>query len=331
VPVNVAHATPYSTPNNPELVAGAKKVEYQIASVVLNAASQPTVKFRVLVDGAPLNLKSLPANGIAIGASNLKLAWSKPMAAPLSTANGPAMAAPLDWNNLGSTAGRTYWNNDVTMNLRAYDQPMTVSFATGTPAVLNAALIASLTGLVVSNSNGQVVVDVQGVGYLVHSTSATVGSISQGDSVNFHTSLVVREDAWTLFGFETRQELEVFELLRSVNGVGPKSALSILNQLSVEQIAQAVAEESDESFKAVSGIGSKTAKLITVTLAGKFVSSGSNTSSASGSESAVSALVGLGWSERQAREALQQVGSKDFSDKQLLKAALQVLSKARKG
>jgi Holliday junction DNA helicase RuvA len=192
-------------------------------------------------------------------------------------------------------------------------------------------VIASLTGLVLSSSNGQIVIDVQGVGYLVHSTSQTVGSISQGDSVSFHTSLVVREDAWTLFGFETRQELEVFELLRSVNGVGPKSALSILNQLSVEQIAQAVAEESDESFKAVSGIGSKTAKLITVTLAGKFVSSGSNTSSASGSESAVSALVGLGWSERQAREALQQVGSKDFSDKQLLKAALQILSKARKG
>ena len=190
-------------------------------------------------------------------------------------------------------------------------------------------MIASLTGLVVSNSNGQIVVDVQGVGYLVHSTSSTVGSISQGDSVSFHTSLVVREDAWTLFGFETRQELEVFELLRSVNGVGPKSALSILNQLSVEQIAQAVAEESDESFKAVSGIGSKTAKLITITLAGKFASAGSNTSATS--ESAVSALVGLGWSERQAREALQQVGSKDFSDKQLLKAALQVLSKARKG
>jgi holliday junction DNA helicase RuvA len=192
-------------------------------------------------------------------------------------------------------------------------------------------VIASLTGLVVSNSNGQIVVDVQGVGYLLHSTSSTVGSISQGDSVSFHTSLVVREDAWTLFGFETRQELEVFELLRSVNGVGPKSALSILNQLSVEQIAQAVEEESDESFKAVSGIGSKTAKLITVTLAGKFVNSGSNTSAASGSESAVSALVGLGWSERQARDALQQVGSKDLSDKQLLKAALQVLSKARKG
>jgi Holliday junction DNA helicase RuvA len=192
-------------------------------------------------------------------------------------------------------------------------------------------VIASLTGLVLSSSNGQIVIDVQGVGYLVHSTAQTVGSISQGDSVSFHTSLVVREDAWTLFGFRDKQELEVFELLRSVNGVGPKSALSILNQLSVEQIAQAVSEESDESFKAVSGIGSKTAKLITLTLAGKLVAKGSKGASSSTHESAVNALVGLGWSERQSRDVLQQVGTKDMSDKQLLKAALQVLSKARKG
>ena len=192
-------------------------------------------------------------------------------------------------------------------------------------------MIASLTGLVLSSSNGQIVIDVKGVGYLVHSRAQTVASISQGDSVSFHTSLVVREDAWTLFGFENRQELEVFELLRSVNGVGPKSALSILNQMSVEQIAQAVSDESDESFKAVSGIGSKTAKLITLTLAGKLMGSGSKSAALTISESAVSALIGLGWSERQSRDALQQVASKDFSDKQLLKAALQVLSKARKG
>jgi holliday junction DNA helicase RuvA len=192
-------------------------------------------------------------------------------------------------------------------------------------------VIASLTGLVLSSSNGQIVIDVQGVGYLVYVTAQTVGSISEGESVSFHTSLVVREDAWTLFGFRDKQELDVFELLRSVNGVGPKSALSILNQLSVEQIAQAVSEESDESFKAVSGIGSKTAKLITLTLAGKLVAKGPKSASSSTNESAVSALVGLGWSERQSRDVLQQVGSKDMSAKQLLKAALLVLSKARKG
>jgi Holliday junction DNA helicase RuvA len=192
-------------------------------------------------------------------------------------------------------------------------------------------VIASLTGLVLSCSNGQIVLDVHGVGYLVNVTAQTAGSVTEGNNVSFNTSLVVREDNWTLFGFETRQELEVFELLRSVSGVGPKSALSILSQLSVEQISQAVSDDSDESFKAVPGIGSKTAKLITLTLAGKIVGSGSISNTAKFSESAVGALVGLGWSDRQAREALQQVLTSEMSDKQLLKAALQVLSKARKG
>lgn len=191
-------------------------------------------------------------------------------------------------------------------------------------------MIASLTGLVLSSSNGQVVIDVTGVGYLVHTTSSTVASLSEGQKTSFHTSLVVREDAFTLFGFVSRSELEVFELLRSVNGVGPKSALSILNQMSVEQITQAVAEESDAAFKAVSGVGAKTAKLITLSLSGKMFASATNGAPASQSEKAVYALVGLGWSERQARDAVHQVGNPGMTDKDLLKNALKTLSKAKK-
>jgi Holliday junction DNA helicase RuvA len=174
------------------------------------------------------------------------------------------------------------------------------------------------------------VIDVAGVGYLVHTTSSTVGSVSEGDRASFHTSLVVREDAFTLFGFVSKSELEVFEWLRSVNGVGPKSALSILNQMSVEQIAQAVAEESDASFKAVSGIGAKTAKLITLTLSGKMSAPSSRGAPSNQIETAVNALVGLGWSERQARDAVHEVGNPGMTDKELLKAALRNLSKARK-
>jgi len=191
-------------------------------------------------------------------------------------------------------------------------------------------VIASLTGIVLSSSNGQIVIDVAGVGYLVHGTTSTVGSVSEGRNITFHTSLVVREDAFTLFGFVSKSELDVFELLRSVNGVGPKSALSILNQMSVEQIAQAVAEESDAAFKAVSGVGAKTAKLITLTLSGKMSPPSSQGAPSSQSEKAVNALVGLGWSERQARDAAHEVGNPGMTDKELLKAALKTLSKARK-
>lgn len=149
VAVNVVHATPYSTPNNPELYRDlnnasivAKKVEYQIASVTVDSATnRPAVKFRVLVDGTPLNLKTLPSGGISIGGLNMKLAWAAPMGAPTSEANGPAIPQPVDWNNFGTTSGRQYWNNAVSLGtgFSAYDQPTTVNFST-------AGVIASLTG-----------------------------------------------------------------------------------------------------------------------------------------------------------------------------------------
>jgi holliday junction DNA helicase RuvA len=190
-------------------------------------------------------------------------------------------------------------------------------------------VIASLTGEVLSSSSGQVVLDVGGVGYLVHSTSSVSASLSIGQKVRFHTSLVVREDSLTIFGFLDSGQLEVFELLLSVNGVGPKSALAILAELSVDQISQAVTSETDQVFKAVSGIGPKTAKLIVLTLAGK-VTSGHVENLSPNSEIAVAGLIGLGWSERQARDAVASVASAEMTDRELLKAALQILSKVRK-
>lgn len=191
-------------------------------------------------------------------------------------------------------------------------------------------MIASLTGLVQKCSTGQVVIDVAGVGYLVNTTTKTIASISVGEKQTFFTSLVVREDAFTLFGFLENSELEVFELLRSVNGVGPKSALAILSELTVEQISNAVATESDQTFKAVSGIGAKTAKLITLTLAGKLSASADSNSALPVSEQAVSALVGLGWSERASRQALLESALPGMTNEELLKASLKNLAKARK-
>jgi len=137
LPVPAAHATPFPSPNNPELTPGAAKVEYQIASMTVDAATGlPTVKFRILVDGTPLNLKALPA-GITLTGVNMRLAWSAPMPAPQDAANGPAIAKPLDFNNFGG-GGRSYWNDKVNMNLLAYDQPPS--------ATLNSALVATFTG-----------------------------------------------------------------------------------------------------------------------------------------------------------------------------------------
>lgn len=191
-------------------------------------------------------------------------------------------------------------------------------------------MIASLTGKILSSSNGQVVIDVQGVGYLVNTTSQASKSLEIGNTSTLFTNLVVREDSMTLFGFLQSSELEIFELLLSVNGVGPKSALAILSQLSVDQISAAVFSENDATFKSVSGIGAKTAKLIVLTLSGKLGTKDQIIQSGAHSEKAVAGLIGLGWSEKQSREAVGLVNQTDLSEKQVLKAALQILSKVRK-
>lgn len=192
-------------------------------------------------------------------------------------------------------------------------------------------MIASLRGQVISNSSSQLVVEVAGVGYLVHVSSQTARELPVSESAFLHTALIVREDAFTLFGFLTADELELFDLLRSVTGVGPKSALAIMSQLTADQVRAAVSSENDSVFKAVSGIGPKTAKLITVTLAGKLkgdsLSSNTAPSTAKSADlsNVIAAIQGLGWSERQAVEAVREVASELKSGEStdvLLRAAL---------
>jgi Holliday junction DNA helicase RuvA len=175
-------------------------------------------------------------------------------------------------------------------------------------------VIASIRGTLTTKTNGQLVVDVNGVGYLLNVTGSTASKLSIGEQVSLFTAMVVREDAMTLFGFLTSLEQELFDLLRSATGVGPKSALAILGALSTAEIASAVALDNDAAFKAVSGIGPKTAKLITVTLAGKLshlvlTSSAESTPKEADYGSVVEALVSLGWPERAAQDAVREVSA----------------------
>ena len=197
-------------------------------------------------------------------------------------------------------------------------------------------MIASLSGTVAAVRDQTCIVDVSGVGYLVHITSEHKRTLSVGERNVFFTSLVVREDSMTLFGFESPESTEIFEVLLSVSGVGPRSALAILSELSPAEILTAVVDENDAAFKKVSGIGPKTAKLIIVQLAGK-ISSLAHSSHASASphpsteaETVVlNALVGLGWNEKIAQEALQTLSSTSVdrtASSVLLKEALALLA-----
>ena len=172
-------------------------------------------------------------------------------------------------------------------------------------------MISSLRGRVLTTAGNSVVIEVGGVGFHVNTTPALALASREGHELAVHTSLIVREDALTLFGFVTRAELDVFELLIGVTGVGPKSALGVLSALSPEQVAAAVQGDDDAVFRRVSGIGPKTAKLITVSLAGKLVATASSpapTTVVTGgvAESVLAALTGLGWSERVAAGAVEE-------------------------
>lgn len=202
-------------------------------------------------------------------------------------------------------------------------------------------MISSVRGTAVHIDADSVVVEVGGVGLHVAVTPQIARATHLGEPVTLHTTLIVREDSLSLFGFESRDELAVFTLLLGVTGVGPKSALGVLATLSVAQIADAVSADDDAPFRRVSGIGPKTAKLIVLQLAGKIVST---RPAASGPDAAgtpavpaqvVQALVGLGWSERIAVDAVETVAS-DAGDSDrtsvpaLLRLTLAALGPARK-
>ncbi|RZI93753.1 MAG: Holliday junction branch migration protein RuvA [Microbacterium sp.] len=203
-------------------------------------------------------------------------------------------------------------------------------------------MISSLRGRVLHLDAEGVVIDVGGVGFAVAVTPQLAREFHVGDDIVLHTTLIVREDALSLYGFREREELVVFTQLLGVSGVGPKSALGVLASLSVDQIADAVTMEDDAPFRRVSGIGPKTAKLIVVQLAGKLHARAVATGAAGRSSATptvvagqvVAALVALGWNERVSADAVAAVSAEAGTEDRasvpvLLKQALAHLGPAR--
>jgi Holliday junction DNA helicase RuvA len=202
-------------------------------------------------------------------------------------------------------------------------------------------VISSVRGLVLSALGTTVVVEVGGVGLAVQVTPSTALSVRVGQEARLVTTLIVREDSLTLYGFASADELAVFDLLVGVTGVGPKSALGVLAVLSPDQVAHAVNAEDDAVFRKVSGIGPKTAKLIVVSLAGKLApvrasAAPAGASAATGTAATVqAALIGLGWSEKVAADAVEQTLAEavdaDLAVATVLRLALGRLGPARAG
>lgn len=171
-----------------------------------------------------------------------------------------------------------------------------------------------------------------GVGYKVFATLDTLTKVHEGAKATFWIHSVIREDAFDLYGFPTKEYLDFFELLITISGIGPKSALGILNAASVASIKDAVNSGETAYLTKISGIGKKVAEKIILELKGKVEPSDGATSLQSGDVDAVEALKSLGYTHKEARDALEEISSgsktKDLKDTgEKVKAALRLLGK----
>jgi Holliday junction DNA helicase RuvA len=171
-------------------------------------------------------------------------------------------------------------------------------------------MIASISGKVIHKTNDALVVEVGGVGLLVYTPAPARDRLRPGDVVFLHTTLVVRQDALSLYGFETEEGREYFDLLLSVDGIGPKSALSILSYMAPDAIRRAVFNEQAEIFTRVPGVGKRTAQKILLYLQDRIkkVDGIESITAMSDVEGEVlAALTSLGYSVVEAQAALQAI------------------------
>jgi len=177
-------------------------------------------------------------------------------------------------------------------------------------------MIASIKGEVLSTSESDLVIQVSGIGIRVLAPKETCMSAQLGEFVNLSTSLIVREESLTLYGFENKEQRDFFNILLSVNGVGPRTALSIISTLSLETIITAIINNHEEIFCQVPGIGKKSAQKIVILLRDKvesLISSQQYLESKDTNSDVLDALINLGYSVVEAQVAIQSI-PKDTED-----------------
>lgn len=190
-------------------------------------------------------------------------------------------------------------------------------------------MLSFISGTVHTVSAQRVVIDAQGIGYEIHITPGALGLCSVGSFVQMPVLLIVREESMTLFGFSDAEERNFFQTLMSVSGVGPKLALTIVSSLSQKSFSAAIAQKDEATLVRIPGVGKKSAARLIVELDGKFEKVAGMQGLA---EDILDALIALGWSEREARAALEKVNEThaeaDITLK--LRSALEVLNKVNR-
>ena len=188
-------------------------------------------------------------------------------------------------------------------------------------------MIATLNGKVLQKRSQTIILDVAGVGYHVRLSDSILAELSIGDNFFCYTYLSIRETEWTLFGFKATEEIELFELLLSVQKVGPKAALAALSAMEPHALAGAIASEQPEMLTSIPGIGKKTAHRIVLDLKGKVDDyvTGAVVTSRPNDADAIETLVALGYSVIEAQETIK-TPDESLSLEEMILAALQKLS-----
>ncbi len=185
-------------------------------------------------------------------------------------------------------------------------------------------MIGYLRGKIIHNDIKSILLDVNGVGYKVFTNGGSLDTKTNQEK-EFFTHLAVRENALDLYGFVTRQELEFFELLLTVSGIGPKSAMAILSVASISTLKTAISTEDSSHLTKVSGIGKKNAEKIVLELKDKIGDYVFDGKLESHDSDALEALKALGYSEKESREALKKVSGTTTEEK--VRATLKNLNK----
>jgi len=188
-------------------------------------------------------------------------------------------------------------------------------------------MFGHITGKIFDIAPSRVVIKTGGIGFIIHSTLSYIERLKTGVEASFWTHTAVRENDISLYGFETEEELHVFELLLGVSGVGPKSALSILGIAGVKSIEEAVGTGDTSSLTKISGIGRKTAEKIVLELNGKLVRTGVRTSITTEDVDVFEALKSLGYRDRDIQETIKSLPKDLVGANEKIKYALKNLGK----
>lgn len=193
-------------------------------------------------------------------------------------------------------------------------------------------MITQLRGRLVEKNPTEVVIDCNGVGYILHISLNTFSSLPDTENVLLYTHLSIREDAHTLFGFINKTEREIFKLLISVSGVGPSIARTMLSSMTADDIQQAIASENVALIQSVKGIGAKTAQRVIVDLKDKILKTFdldevSVVTSNTNKNEALSALEVLGFNKKQSDKVVSAIlkNQPEATVESLIKQALKNL------